>query len=59
VHQVAQDGDRLGLLERERDGVTHAKAHAQMFGPENSHNIFPVTLYRKVTDFNRLNLFKV
>jgi len=47
------------LLERERDGVAHAKAHAQVFGPENSHKIVQFTLYRKVTDFNRRKLFKV
>jgi hypothetical protein len=34
MHQVAQDRDwsGLGLLERERDGVTDSEAHAQMSG---------------------------
>ena len=45
VHQVAQHGQRLGggLLQGQRDGVAHAKAHAQMFCSNDSHIILCIT----------------
>ena len=39
MDQVAEDGERarLGVLERERDRVANAKAHAEVSRPEDSH----------------------
>ena len=39
VNQVAQDGERPGvrLRERQRDGVAHAEAHAEVFCADDLH----------------------
>jgi hypothetical protein len=39
MDEVAQDRERLVLcgVQRQSDGIAHAKAHAQMFGPNDFH----------------------
>src|SRR5262249_36119737 len=39
VHEVAEDGRRSGLrlIERQLDGITDAKTHAEMLGPKDTH----------------------
>ena len=41
VDEVAEDGEGagVGVLERERDGIAHAEAHAEVGGSEDTHTL--------------------